>query len=278
MKKLVFSGCSYTAGNGWADLPPDESLKIEVKDSPYLWVNLCANNIDVFKNLELINAGVGGASNSEIFENTIEHIMFHGDNIDTVICQWTSMPRYNFNVGFELWSTNESLYNRVRTHNVNLNRGDQWSREYITDLTDRLRVMHHLHWEILKVVRYSNIIKQATRKLKINRIIFINGLCPWDEDYFNFIDDPSISPEKYTAFTKKEILNIDSRNDEDIHKLYHLAHKHYQSAGGIDSTDWVNLYNSFYNSCTDTNFDQNHPGINSNQHYFQQVKNFLETH
>jgi hypothetical protein len=278
MKKLVFSGCSYTAGNGWADLSVNESMRTEVKNSPYLWVNLCANNIDIFKSLELINVGKGGASNTEIFENTIEQVVKHGCAIDTVVCQWTSVPRYNFNVGFELWSTSEDLnLNNPRTHDVNLNRGDHWPREYITDLMDRLRVMHHLHWEIVKVLRYSNIIKQATKKLNINRVIFVNGMCPWDLNYFDYLVGPTVLPEEYTNFTKNEILNIESRSDEDIFKLYQLAHTHYQEAGGIDSNDWVNLYNSFYHDRTDTNFDQIHPGINSNQLYFEQIKTFLKT-
>lgn len=278
MKKLIFSGCSYTAGNGWADLPVNESRKIEVKDSPYLWVNLCANHIDLFKSLELINIGTGGASNTEIFDNAIEQIVTHGDTIDTLVCQWTSVPRYRFNVGFELWDTSVTMnHNNLQTHNVNLNSGNEWTREYITNLTDRLRVMHHLHWEIVKVVRYSNIIKQAAKKLAINRVIFVNGSCPWDLNYFNYLSAPTVLPSDYTDFTKNEILNIKSRPDEDIFKLYQLAHAHYQNAGGIDSNDWANLYNSFKYTQIDTNFDQKHPGISSNQNYFQQIKNFLQT-
>jgi hypothetical protein len=278
MKKLVFSGCSYTAGNGWLNLPPTESEGLEVKDSQHLWVNLCAKNIEIFKNLELVNAGKGGASNTEIFENTIEQMITHSHSVDTVVCQWTAMPRYNFNPGFELWSTSESIHNNSRLHDVNLNCGTQWSREYITDLVDRLRVMHHLHWEIVKVVRYSNIIKQAANKLNIGRVFFVNGLCPWDANYFDCIAGLHVLPQHYTDFTKKEILNIDSRRDEDIFKLYQLAHNHYNEAGGVDSRDWVNLYGSFYHTRIDTNFDQRHPGINSNQQYFQQVKTFLKTH
>jgi hypothetical protein len=124
-KKLLFTGCSHTAGNGWADIKPEESTKIEVKDSPHLWVNLCHNRIERFGTLDLINVGRGGASNTDIFQNTVREMATHSNKIDTVICQWTVMPRYNWNVGFELWDTSEDLgHNRIqlRKHDVSLNR------------------------------------------------------------------------------------------------------------------------------------------------------------
>ena len=274
MKKIVFSGCSFTAGNGWLDISPNQSQRTEVKDSPYLWTNLCHQNIRTFSQLDQINIAKGGNSNTEIFEATVDIISKQSANIDTLFCQWTSGPRYNFNVGFELWDTAENFFIEHRTDDVNLNRGDSWSREYLNDLLDRLRVLHHQHWEILKIVRYSNIITRFAEKNRI-KLFFINGLCPWDKDYF--IKLTKVKPESYTEFTKKHILNIDSRDDQDIYRLYDLAHDHYQQAGGINEKQWINLYNSFCVNRTDRNFDDLHPGKKSNQMYFEMIKNKLET-
>ena len=276
MSKVVFTGCSFTAGDGWVDMAdPDESRKLECKNHPDLWVNLCATQIDQLKNLEVVNLGEGGASNTEIFKNTVQAIGDFDCEIDAIFCQWTAMPRYNFSVGFELWSTNEGLSPSARSkYDVNLNRGDTWSRKYLDDLLNRLRALHHLHGEIVKVVEYVNILQKLTRALGI-KIYFINGLCPWDQDYFLKLNN--VLPERYTEFTKKEILNIDSRDDEDIFKLYELMHNDYVKAGGVDPTCWINLYDSMKQTMLDTNYDNNHPGKKSNQLYFQQVKNFLET-
>jgi len=276
-KKLLASGCSYTAGNGWADTDPKTSGNISVKDSPHLWINICHRRIDALSQLELINIGQGGASNTEIFENTVRAMTRYGDQIDTIFCQWTSMPRYNWNVGFELWDTSENLGDpniQLRTHNVNLNRGDTWPREYVVDLTDRLRVMHHLHWEILKVVDYSAVISDLAHKLGIDNVFFINGMCPWDQDYF--IELHNVKPEAYTDFTKTDILNIDSRNDADILELYQLAHRHYQERGGIVQARWLNLYASFNHHKVDTNFDQQHPGEISNLFYYEMIDQRLK--
>lgn len=198
-----------------------------------------------------------------------------GSDISTLLCQWTAGPRYNFNAGFELWDTSESLHTEVRSHDVRLNRGDHWPREYVRDLLDRLRVMHHLHWEILAVVRLSNLLKGLARRLGIGRMFFVNGACAWDKNYFVKLEN--VLPESYTPFTKKHILNIESRDDQDIFKLYDIAHSHYSAAGGIDPQDWINLYDSFLDNRTDVNFDNQHPGTQSNQTYHDLVKQKLQS-
>jgi hypothetical protein len=273
MKKLVFAGCSFTAGNGWLDIDPEISLCREVKDYPGLWVNLCHNNIDRLNNLELVNVGKVASSNTDILENTVNSIATYGNQIDTIFCQWTSMPRYNYKIGFELWDTSENIFG-LQKHDVTLNRGDHYTRKYINDIVDRLRTMHHLHWEILKVVRYSTIISKLCNQVGIKNLFFVNGLCPWDDQYFKKLTN--VYPDAYTEFTKTEILNIDSRNDEDIFKLYNLAHQHYQEEGGIDESKWINLYSSFKSNITDFNFDLKHPGKISNQTYYQMIDSRLK--
>jgi hypothetical protein len=278
MKKIVvFAGDSFTAGNGWKDIGPEQSKVVEVKDCEHLWVNLCHRNINTFQSMDLLNLGQGGASNTEIFENVIDAISVHNNRIAYVICQWTSMPRYNFDAGFELWPTQEKLQlvPGRSEFGIGLNRGVSWSRDYLNDLLNRFLALHHLHGEIVKVVRYTNIIDRLCCDFGI-RAIFVNGLCPWDKNYFDVMPEGTM-PVNYTEFTKTEILNIDTRDDQDIFKLYYQAHQDYSNAGGINSNNWINLYNSFRDQKLDTNYDNLHPGKLSNQLYFQQIKNFLET-
>lgn len=267
MSKVVFAGCSFTSGVGWSN------DKEDCKDYSGLWVNLCHQQIKQLQDLELVNVGVAGASNTEIFENTIGAIT--GTDVKFLFCQWTAMPRYNFTVGLELWNTNEQLHagnNGRNKTGINLNRGDSYSREYLDDLLNRLLVLHHLHSEIVKVVKYSAIISRLCNQLSI-QVAFINGLCPWDHNYFVRLIDAL--PESYTEFTKTEILNIKTRSDQDIFKLYEQLHNDYDTAGGINPSKWINLYNSMQHSKIDTNFDGYHPGTKSNINYFQQVNNFL---
>lgn len=177
-QKIVFAGCSFTAGNGWVNTTPEESYQIEDKDNENLWVNLCHQRIKKFKSMELINLGKGGASNTDIYTNIVRAISTNGNTINTIICQWTSMPRYNWNAGFELWNTSANFSHpkdKQSRQDINLNNGQTWSKNYINDLTDRLLVMHHLHWEILKVVDYSNIISELSKKTRHSSCV----LCKW---------------------------------------------------------------------------------------------------
>lgn len=257
----MFAGCSFTAGNGWND-----------QAHPNLWVNLAHKNIPKLQNLQLINIGQGGASNTEIFENVINAI---DPTVEYLFCQWTAMPRYNFQVGFELWPTHDHLSSGPTGRNntgIDLNKGNSYSREYLNDLLDRLLVLHHLHYEILKVVKYSSIIAKLAKHFGI-QVAFINGLCPWDDNYFERLNN--VLPESYTPFTKTEILNIETRSDEDIFKLYKQLHDDYDTAGGVDPTKWINLYSSMQKNKIDTNSDNLHPGIQSNQLYYNQLKEFL---
>lgn len=271
--KVVFVGCSFTAGNGWIDTIAEESMAVECKDSPHLWVNICHKEIPSIQEMELVNLGQGGASNTEIFQNAVRAISSIS-NINTIFCQWTSAPRYNFNVGFELWNTTESLHaTKCRRHDINLNKGDHWPRHYVQDLLDRLRVMHHLHWEILKIIDYSATLSRLAKQIGFD-IFFINGLCPWDKNYFTKLEN--VDPESYTPFTKKEILNIESRDDKDIFELYNLAHQNYSDAGGINDSQWINLYNSFLHNKIDVNFDLNHPGKQSNLIFYNIIRQRID--
>lgn len=273
-KKALFTGCSITAGSGWAVSEEGKELLTVAKQHPKLWVNLCYQNIKKLNNYELINIGQPGASNTEIFENTIDYIAKFGSQIDVLFCQWTSMPRYNFNVGLELWDTSESVdIRRSMIHDIKLSDGIQYSRNYVQDLLTRIRTMHHLHWEILKVVRYASIISTLSKNIGIKNVFHINGICPWDKNYFVELTDAS--PEQYTNFTKTAILNIDSRDDKDIYTLYQQIHKQYKEAGGINESQWINLYQSFYNEMVDTNFDNLHPGTKSNELFYQIIRSRL---
>lgn len=266
MNKVVFAGCSFTAGTGWPD----------AQNSSNLWCVLCHQHIPVLQNLEHVNIGQAGASNQDIFENIINSISHHGSSIKYLFCQWTAAHRYNFNVGFELWHTSESLQETPTHPDINLS-DITYRRKYLEDIKTQFKTLHHIHYEIVKVIRYSKIISNLASQFGI-KCIHINGICPWDENYFNELTGPHVRPEDYTTFTKNQIINISNRTDKDIFELYAKAHQDYRNAGSIDPGEWVNLYRSQWNSRIDFNFDKAHPGAKSNQVYFDWVKDFLNTH
>jgi hypothetical protein len=259
-KKIIFTGCSFTAGDGW------------LQPAPELWVNLCHSNIPKFNSLELLNLGQSGASNTEIFANTVRALGQYGAEIDTLFVQWTATHRYNLQVGFELWDTSESFnVRKLRTHDIHTSSGT-WSRDYVDDLLNRFKALHHYHWEIMQIVDYTNIIAGLSDQQGI-QTYFVNGLCPWDTDYFLELHD--VEPCLYTEFTRNHVLDMDKRTDADLLQLYKQAHYDYRSAGGVDHSRWVNLYNSFKQLQIDNNWDGRHPGAVSNQLYYRMIADIL---
>ena len=263
MGSVAFVGCSFFAGSG---LDSDEIL------SENLWVNICHKRFAPFNKLKLINGAIGGSSNADIFKNSL-FLLTTIPDLKYLICGWTSMPRFNFNVGFELYDTNAGLHQHqspIREYNTN-NR-ETVTSEYIQNLSDRLRCLIHIQFDIADLVKYINILKYVAEKNGVT-LINVNAICPWDDGFFN-IKAEGFTPTELTTFTQKEILQIDTRDDSEIYKLYELQHKMYSDAGGIHADTWVNLYHSHHLMAIDTGIDGHHPGIKSNLLFYKQ---FIES-
>lgn len=265
--KLLVAGCSCTSGSG---LYPVE-VGANSKDHPALWVNLCHNHIPEFKNLELLNVAKGGFSNLSIFISVLEAMSQYND-IRYIMIAWTSVPRYNFNVGFELYDTWELFHpNRQFSRDHHLNQGT-YTDDYLKSIATRFLALHDLHYEIVNIIKYINIIKNLSGHLG-TKLININAICPWDNNFFKVIEN--CNPGDYTEFTQ-EILRVQSRCDEEIFKLYEKQHQDYITAGGICEDTWVNLYDSFVKLQVDVNHDHKHPGEQSNQLYFELVQKYMQ--
>ncbi len=251
MKKVLFSGCSYVSGVGF-ELG---------KEEPNLWVNLLHRNTHL-KDHYLINCATGGRSNQGIFQDTVWHLT--QEEYDYAFVSWTSMPRYELELGVETYASRAVFMPNgpLRDHNLN---NITYNQQYLENIRDRFTTLAHLHFEILNLVYYVNSLVQLA-KLTNTKIFFVNGLCQWDKNYFDRLD--KVLPERYTNFTKR-LINIEDRDDEEIFKIYNKMHNEYQLAGGIQEQFWLNLYESLRNLRIDVNEDHQHPGIKSNQLYFE---------
>jgi hypothetical protein len=262
MDITLFSGCSYTTGFGF---------ELEQND-PKFWVNLLHKDVNILQNTELVNCGKSGASNDQIFANSVDHILKY--NTKFVFVQWTSYPRYQFNVGLETYETKVLFIANSPTLHTDDKLGLNditYTKTYLNTLRDRVITLNHPHYEILKIVKYVNVLINLC-KLKKCSIFFINGICDWDCDFF--IKKENTLPYEYTSYTKK-IINIDNRDDNQIYALYNKIHNEYNRLGGMQESNWLNLYNSLAKNKIDVNDDKIHPGYKSNQKYFELLSQAL---
>lgn len=257
--RVLFCGCSFTAGTG---LPGG-------KADPHLWVNQIADLMDAD---HMVNAAMIGRNNNWIFLETLCKII--NESYDIVIVAWSSIPRYYFHVGLELYSVHTVLSDV----DINLVNREQISGKWLKDTGDRLRRFHNDHWDIVELIKYVNILDHVQTS-RGGQIFFVNGLGPWSCDFFT---KKSIRlPSDLDTYTQT-LLQCDLRSDDDILNLYEMIHQHYTEYGTIRSELWLNLYNSLRHMQIDDASDiDRHPGLKSQkifvQHLWPELKHKIGT-
>lgn len=260
MNKVLFTGCSYVSGAGFA---------LE-KTEPGLWVNLLHQNHHMLKSLDMVNTAQGGRSNAGIFQDAAWHLA--QERYKYAFVAWTSMPRYEMELGLETYDTRQCFIPNSPTRDHNLN-DITYSRQYLDGVRDRFTSLPHLHGEIRNLVYYVNTLVNLA-DLQGTKIFFVNAICPWDLDYFDRLDD--VMPNQTTTFTQQTIINLDNRDDHEFFLIYNKIHDEYSMAGGIQQAHWLNLYSSLRRARIDTNDDDLHPGLQSNQTYFNSFNQALQ--
>lgn len=263
MSKLVVVGCSASSGYGFNP----ENPWSDFLTAPDLWVNMLYQQIPNLQHYQLVNLARGGFSNSEIFETAVDAISSSDGSVTELWCQWTSLFRWRFDAGFELYSTSTgttiSEPFEVRTNQYVL------TEKFLKNFFNEYRSVVHPHKEICKILKYVKIINNLCYNKNI-KVRHINGLCPWDSQYFVRLSGPNIKPNDYTNYTKEKILFVDNRDDDEIFQLYTKLHNDYEPLIAQQEHTWLNLNTSLYSQkiSNDYNFDNSHPGSKSNQRFF----------
>jgi hypothetical protein len=262
MSKLVIVGCSASSGVGFDPV----NLGNNCPECPDLWINLVHQQNPNLRDLNLVNIANGGSSNTDIFTKAIGAITnIIDDDTSELWCQWTSLHRWQFDVGFETYPTTTNIVSfphAITTNQFSL------SEKYFTKLFNELRAIIHPHKEICKILTYVNIINNLCAQRKI-RVRHINGLCGWDNNYFERVSGTNVTPSDYTDYTKNKILFVNNRDDDEILLLYKKLHNDYDLLGGPQEHTWINIYNPLYSNKLDVNFDNRHPGVKSNYLFYE---------
>ena len=240
-KNILISGCSLAMGYG---LP-------ETRNNPKNWPNQVVNTI--YPEAHITNIAEPGYNNDSIFLKTSEELL--KNKYDCVIVEWSETTRLNFNIGLEIYHTQSRVDN---DHDFNLVNGQTIKADWLyKNIKQNIVRISNDHWFILNMVRYLNILIRLQKPH--GEIFFVNGNGHWPDDYFNRQKSWFDADD---AYTKKEILQMDFRDDEDIAKLYNKIHDDYENAGGIHEDLWLNLYWSLHRSKIDTISDTDlHPGL-----------------
>jgi hypothetical protein len=250
MKKLLVVGCSFAKGMGLLYEDKNESL----------WVNQLHKHC--WPDYKLTNLSKIGSNNDWIFLETLSALI--KETYDLVLVEWTAIPRFNFNIGLELYSTH-TMFTDI---DININ-NESISGKWLLQMGNNLKRYHNDHWDILTLIKYINTLIEIQTS-RNSSILFVNGLAPWPTNYF--IKKKFTVPSDLSIFEKK-MFNVDTRDDNEIFKLYDKVHSEYELYGGIHHDCWLNLYDSLLSLQIDdaSNTDQ-HPGLLSQDIFVNKLK------
>lgn len=249
---ILVVGCSFTYGAG---------LRLESQD-PFLWIN------QLFLNANIKNVAKIGVNNNWIFLETISQLL--KQSYDIVLVAWSAIPRYNFNVGLELYSVETMLTNR----DINLNSKTVISGKWLAAIGNNLNKIHNDHWDILNLVKYVNTLVELQVITRKKKLFFVNALGPWCKNYFG--QKKIVLPSDLDQYEQK-LLEIYARDDEDIFKLYNMIHSQYLEYGGIQEDHWLNLYSSLMAQQVDAaSLVDPHPGYASQLVYVNYLSPILQ--
>jgi hypothetical protein len=243
MTKILVVGDSMTFGEGLTHKSND----------PALWVNQLVKK--TFDNYTLLNIADSGRNNTWIFTETVHWIT--QETFDLVIVGWSELARYNFHVGLELYSTKTMLANP----DINVNPGVTFSGSWLENTGNRLRRFYNDHWSILDLVKYVNVLYNIQTNIKNKKIVFVNTLSKWSDQYFDY--QKFTLPSDLSLF-QQQMLQTETRDDDQIEELYNMIYQQYEKYGGIKEQCWLNLYQPLYKWQIDhASLTDRHPGYAS---------------
>lgn len=247
----AFTGCSNTAGVG-LDLG---------RDDPGLWCNILQQNHSSLKDLKLVNSSVSGSTNLEIFKQSVEVLSLHQPKF--IFVAWTEAYRIKTNPGIETYETGIYMAPNSIHSDIILNHCT-YPADYIANVKHRFFDLQNIHYIYLEILDYCRILRMQA-ELMGTQIYFINTYFDWDDNYFDHITDPLRTPGQLTKFTQS-LLNVHSRDDEEIFKIYDKIHYEYKQTNGLQK--WINLYQGLYSKYyLDLGTDNLHPGYISQRKF-----------
>lgn len=252
LDSVVFCGCSYTKGCG---------LDLEQID-PNLWVNIVHRSIPELSSKQLINAGVNGATNEDIFLSALDTII--NKKCSYLFVAFTQPKRIWVNPSVETYPTRIYVENGGRVQDdCKVHPNIILSNKYVQDIGDRFFDLNHRHYDLLKVFRYASLINQTAIKFGVG-VFFINSLLRIDKNYFI----PEVSTSRVPSDTtpmSRQLLSADTRDDNEYFELYDKIHSDYADSGAL-ALEWLNLDQGFRTDFfLDRGNDSVHPGPKSHK-------------
>jgi hypothetical protein len=248
MTKVCFNGCSLTVGEGFDEQDRDQ----------YIYDRLVSNYFD----FDRTNISKPGSSNHTIFMRSASAILQKKYRI--IFTQWSALNRLWLYPGPD----SEFFINDEKSNDF-LYRDLYISTKDKKKLKNLLLLLNHDYHNIIELIDYCKILSELAQSCDI-KIVFINGLIPWQKDLCNTLTtDLTNCLSDYT----KSILDFENRDDEEIILYFSKLQEKFNL---LDQSKWVNIFDSFQQATTDFGPHGHHPGIKSHKLMANRIIEYLK--
>lgn len=240
---ICYNGCSFTWGDGFTD-----------EQKPlYTFDHLVSNKLNAYRE----NIARKGSSNYTIFMRSLQAL--EKNSCDILVVQWSAVHRAWLSPGPDAFLFINDHIKRGYTY-----RDIHISKSNLEHFKKTFQLLNHDYQNLLDLCDYVSALDTIAQSKQI-KIVHVNGLLPWRKDLVSFNEDDLASTlDTYT----KDILDFDNRDDEEI--LFYLKKLH-SRVTAINSSNWVNQFDSWYENTVDKGPLGHHPGIQSHHWMAQKV-------
>lgn len=237
---ILVVGCSYSAECGFVD-PIGK-----------VWHHY------IPKIHNVTNLSVGGNSNYKIFIKTYTELLSNG-YYDLVLIQWSAIHRLSLNNGLSIYD-NPQNFTLCKPANRSF-------KKFYADW-----VNNFIHTRI-ELSEFLSLISSLSYFLNSKKIpyVFIKGVDNFFSD-LNFNDWKQCSDKFLDS-----VLYRNQLPDWEINEFYYPLHNQFVLMKELSKTKWLNLTDKdWYSSRIDLADDELHPGIKTNELFYNQVNNFIK--
>lgn len=242
--KVCFNGCSFTAGAGF-----------DINDRGYIYDRLLTQKF----NFESDNVSINGSSNYTIFMRAVDAIV--NKKYDLIFVQWTMLNRIWLSPGPECYYSLNDENPAFEYREIVLSAKEKQT------FNNTLLMLNHDYQNIFDLIDYCIILNELARNK--TKLIYINGLVLWSQDLA--IPLSNNLSESLSSYSKK-LLDFDHRDDKEIIKYFTKLQNKFKE---LDTSNWVNIFESFIENAIDVGPLGHHPGIKSHQWMADQTEVFL---
>lgn len=246
--KSCFNGCSFTWGEGFDSDERDLYVYDRLVTKKLKW--------------DHSNIAQKGSSNYQIFMRSADAIQ--SGAYDIVFTQWSGLNRIWLSPGPDtVYFTHDEKYPDYRYRDIYI---DEPTKKKLNGL---LLILNHDYSNILDLIGYCGILESLGKNTN-TKIIFINGLVPWQSDLITPIgSDLGNSLSEYT----KSILDFDNRSDDEILKHFSVLQG---KMSLLNKHSWINMFDSFQSNLVDVATEGHHPGKVSHAWMADKIVDYLK--